>query len=247
MKRAFPLGDDKMKLLKLALFTTLLLSPSLALAEDKKTEVKSESDPKEEVDESKTYADQDDFNPNTIFGDATKDMDHGGYGAVTMSYGKLLDYDVTFAGGRGGWVLDHKYIIGGGGYGLGTEIDVEDGDDTKKLDVDYGGLMLGYTFNPTGLFHVQSTVLMGTGEVETYTPVYGTDEEKISELEEASHTESRFAVIEPQVQVEMNVVKWMRIGVGASYRMVSALKSDYLTNEDLSGVSGTLSFNFGCF
>ena len=52
MKRAFPLGDDKMKLLKLALFTTLLLSPSLALAEDKKTEVKSESDPKEEVDES---------------------------------------------------------------------------------------------------------------------------------------------------------------------------------------------------
>jgi hypothetical protein len=123
------------------------------LAEDKKTEVKSESDPKEEVDESKTYADQDDFNPNTIFGDATKDMDHGGYGAVTMSYGKLLDYDVTFAGGRGGWVLDHKYIIGGGGYGLGTEIDVEDGDDTKKLDVDYGGAAASYLFAYLHLFY----------------------------------------------------------------------------------------------
>jgi hypothetical protein len=54
-------------------------------------------------------------------------------------------------------------------------------------------------------------------------------------------------VVEPGLEVEINVTRFFKIGLGASYRLVR--QSDLITvsDKDLSGFSGGLSLKFGKF
>ncbi|MFZ1729098.1 MAG: hypothetical protein WBQ23_06980 [Bacteroidota bacterium] len=55
-------------------------------------------------------------------------------------------------------------------------------------------------------------------------------------------------VVEPAVNVELNVTEWFRISAGASYRFVSGLNElQGIEDKDLSGPSGSLSMKFGAF
>jgi hypothetical protein len=56
-----------------------------------------------------------------------------------------------------------------------------------------------------------------------------------------------FGVVEPHVGLEVNIVRWMRVGGTVSYRAVIGLEETRLVNDQLSGVSGTLVLRFGKF
>ena len=64
-------------------------------------------------------------------------------------------------GGRGGWIINHEFVVGGGGYGLSTDILV----DGKKLAMGYGGLELGYVFFSDSLVHFTIHSLFGFGGI----------------------------------------------------------------------------------
>ena len=54
-------------------------------------------------------------------------------------------------------------------------------------------------------------------------------------------------VVEPSLDVDLNITNWFRLGMGVSYRLVTGLDSDIVSNSDLSGVGGLLILKFGKF
>ena len=56
-----------------------------------------------------------------------------------------------------------------------------------------------------------------------------------------------FFVIEPGVNALFNVTDFFRIGGGVSYRLISGVNLDGVSDTDLSGASVALTFKFGSF
>jgi hypothetical protein len=54
-------------------------------------------------------------------------------------------------------------------------------------------------------------------------------------------------VVEPGVIAELNILTWLRLNGGLSYRSVSGVDQDNLKNRDFSGLAATVSLKFGRF
>ena len=50
------------------------------------------------------------------------DLHHGGWGAPTTHYTRVMDKDALLVGLRGGWLINHRVTIGLAGQGLVTPI-----------------------------------------------------------------------------------------------------------------------------
>lgn len=164
------------------------------------------------------------------------DMDNarsGGFGGPLVKYGDINGESSVMIGGEGAGTFttgDHSLLIGGAGYGLVNEIDWP-GD--RKLEVGYGGLMLGYTHKPDELVHVESKLLLGAGGATILDPQGGQDDT------------GSFMVTELSISGEVNVTDFLEIGLGGAYRLASEPGIDGLSGRDLSGPSLVLSFQFG--
>ena len=68
-----------------------------------------------------------------------------GFGSFDMKLAKVLDENSFWVGLSGGVTLDHRLIIGLGGYGLTSKISYEYPETGQLLDLTggYGGLLLG--------------------------------------------------------------------------------------------------------
>ena len=83
------------------------------------------------------------------------DIEHGGYGGPVFKFtqiGPNQDYGYL-VGGQGGWIINHQFVLGGGGYGLSNNIpadwlpespDLYPTFGTQYLNFGYGGLFLAY-------------------------------------------------------------------------------------------------------
>ncbi|MDZ7724725.1 MAG: hypothetical protein U5R06_18425 [candidate division KSB1 bacterium] len=168
----------------------------------------------------------------------------GGYGGPVVRFteiGPNSDMGVI-VGGRGGWIINHKFILGGGGYGLTTEHNPADWEPTDfqtdyRLNVGYGGIFLGYTQNSDQVLHYTVETMIGWGGVN-YSRF---------DVEQDPDNGDSFFVLEPGVNLEVNVTSFFRVGIGATYRYIQGVDYYSITNEDLSGVSGQIIFRFGSF
>lgn len=167
-----------------------------------------------------------------------KGITSGGMGGPVVKVSSVAGTASLFVGGRGGWVINRKFVLGGGGYGLSNEnIRATDlGDGRARLSMGYGGLELGYMHDVSRLVHWSTHLLIGAGNVSWDPPAASSDNE-----------EARFFVAEPELQMVVNVTKFLRIGAGASYRIVTGPGLREVSGKDLSGVAGVLVFKFGGF
>lgn len=165
------------------------------------------------------------------------DIDHGGYGGPELKLTALNGESELLVGGRGGWIIDHTFIIGGGGYGLTTEVPMSD---STLLNFGYGGLALEFIVQSDELIHFTVGTLIGAGGTGLRDRVL--DENFTDEFET-----DPFFVLEPRVTVELNVTDFFRIGAGVSYRYVSGVDKFNLSESELSGISGLIVFKFGAF
>jgi hypothetical protein len=58
---------------------------------------------------------------------------------------------------------------------------------------------------------------------------------------------SPYFIVEPGLNIELNLFRFMRIAVGGTYRFVSGLDMANLGNRNLSGPTANLMFKFGRF
>jgi hypothetical protein len=54
-------------------------------------------------------------------------------------------------------------------------------------------------------------------------------------------------MVEPSINMDININSWVRIGFGASYRYSMGLDITEISSSDLNGFSGLLIFKFGSF
>jgi hypothetical protein len=175
------------------------------------------------------------------------EMKIGGFGGPQA---KFTEFNGEFAvqfGGRGGFIINETFSIGGGGYGIASRRHMgsftNTGFDTR-LNIGYGGLILEYIHNSDDLFHFTFNTLIGAGGAE---------------LSDSPQTSSRyyndyglmdsdwFFVVEPELNLDVNLTRFMRFSIGASYRYIGDVQMEDLVESDLSGFSANIMFKFGRF
>jgi len=178
----------------------------------------------------------------TLFGENSKVR---GFGALDFRLSEFKGDLALLAGVHGGIIINNHFMIGLGGRGITTNISFEGVNPTDKLHLygGYGGFMIGGVFAPKEAIHVTVPILIGAGGA------YITDRNYLDTYVESNdfNEESAFLVIEPGLEVEINLTKFFKIGIGASYRIVSGSDFINVKDKELSGFSSGISLKFGKF
>ena len=179
----------------------------------------------------------------TVFKDSVAS---GGFGGPVAKFTSVNDQAALMLGGRGGWVINHSLLIGGGGYGIVTEVDAVNGAlaDQGPLDLQfgYGGVEVEYRIHPLSVWHLGVSTLVGGGSIN-----YVRDVGSVAESQEHVGESDTVFVVEPGVNAELNITRWFHLNAGITYRVVGGVTQAALRNRDLSGVTGALTFKFGKF
>lgn len=174
----------------------------------------------------------------------SSEITHGGFGGPVIKYTQVNGEPAVLVGGRGGWIINHTFVIGGGGYGLVNDINANNivFGTQPYINFGYGGVELEYIVHSDQLTHFSVYSLIGAGAV-TYRGELFNDWESWSN----QFGSDAFFIFEPAVNVEVNIISFFRINAGVSYRFISGLNFDDLRNSDFAGPSAILTFKFGKF
>jgi hypothetical protein len=172
------------------------------------------------------------------------EIESGGFGGPSLKITQLNNENAVLLGARGGWIINHTFVLGGAGYGLVTRVQAQKTDSIHHtIDFGYGGLDLEYIASSNNLVHLSIGLLVGAGGVG----YRNDDDNRYDDIIDDSHPKDAFFILEPNVQANLNVTSFFRIAAGVSYRYISGLQSQLATNTSLDGVSGVLTLKFGKF
>lgn len=170
-----------------------------------------------------------------------------GFGGPFMNFSVTNGEFAHYMGGGGAVLINNKIFLGGIGFGKTTQTLIPESqyaafglDPTQKyrLDFGYGGLWGGYIVNWTKAIHPVFSLQFGWGDLS----INNTDD--FTELN--LHSDPVY-VITPMAEIEMNITKFMRMSVGANYRIVTDVNTVGYSNQDFSGPAVFLGFKFGWF
>jgi hypothetical protein len=169
------------------------------------------------------------------------EIESGGYGGPTLKIGSIHGKSSIFMGGQGGWIINHRFVLGGAGGGLVNNVRVErEGIEKEQyLNFGYGGVLLEYIANSHKLLHYEIQSIIGAGNVSFR-------DEKNRENQDNLEEDS-FFVWEPGANIILNVTKSFRISVGGTYRFVSGVALLGTSEEDLTDYTIQIGFKFGKF
>lgn len=158
-----------------------------------------------------------------------RESTHGGFGGVVFKGSAVADQFAGFFGARGGWILDHVFVLGAGGYLMGGGVDVTVSGVDRSLDMWYAGAEIEFISGWSQVYHITFATLIGGGALE---------------LEGRS---DGIFVAEPALNVEINVAPYMRLDFGGGYRFGWDVDVPELDNGDISQFFGQVVLKFGAF
>jgi hypothetical protein len=160
--------------------------------------------------------------------------------------------DAFLGGLSGGIIINHSFSIGLAGYGIMTSQNLKYSGINDTADVylygGYGGLKLEYRLNPHKLINVAFPLLIGGGGAaySTWGPNDWYNTNYHDQYDETYIWDSYF-VIEPGVVLGINLLRFMRLDAGVSYRYAQGLKLPETNISLLNGFNINLSLKFGRF
>ena len=158
-------------------------------------------------------------------------IENGGFGAPELKLTPLAGSLGVLMGSQGGWIIDHRFVLGGAGYGLVNDVTLDRGGAARTVSFGYGGL--------------RPAVLLGAREDVVHfsaAAVVGAAGASVGDGASAVTW-----VIEPDVGVDASVTRWLRLGISGSYRFVGAAEDARLRSAQLSGPAVALMVKFGTF
>ena len=176
----------------------------------------------------------------------------GGYAAITNKFTTINGSYANMPGVYGGWFINRKWMIGLGLEGTTNYIPVPSlvsNSPANKMTYQYGqaGLMTEYVIASTRKVHVNLNLLTGAGFTLQYDRHEFEDWDFDDWDDDNEEKPNFFFVMEPGVQIEFNLFKWMRFSPGVSYRRAFGASGDGLSDADLSNISYNLTLKFGKF
>ncbi len=140
--------------------------------------------------------------------------------------------------GGGGAIIVNDFFFGG--YGLGLTNPIPDHvnmfNPEDRLSLAHGGFWLGYVLFGERPVHLAVSSLIGWGE-------FGI----MQRGEFYPYIRDNIFVFTPIVEAELNITRFFRIGVGATYSLYGMVDLEGYRSSDLSSPGGFLSFKFGWF
>ena len=171
----------------------------------------------------------------------------GFYIGFHSEYSQIAGYDAFGAGGSIAMIANHGLAIGFSGKGFFSEpYERIPGSNTSySYTGGYGGFLIEPIIFPKFPVHVSFPILIGAGGIAKsiltnynypydYTEVYVEDAEA-------------FLIAEPGMEIEFNVTRWLRFGLGASYRFTTNLEPTVFDSNPMDGFTGGFSMKFGKF
>lgn len=166
----------------------------------------------------------------------------GGYGAPLIQFSQMNGDLAVIVGGKGGAVINRKFVFGGIGKAVVNNItfsgDDLEGNNDVLLRLGYGeiGVFLEYVFKLESPVHFSIPVNIMAGRASVHND--GSDVEV-----EASGV----FVVEPGINLEFNVSENFMPGINVSYRQVWGSSLENISDQDLAGFNVGLLFKFGSF
>lgn len=178
----------------------------------------------------------------TIFKKEKKD---GFYGSFSAGYSSIDNKDgITFSA-RGCWIMDHFFAFGVGGTSFINELDEigigfysQSDNNNLNLAGGYGGIILEPILLPLKPVHLSFPFLIGAGAAGAFTNY---------NYFSTYYVDDFFWVVEPQIELEVNLTRWMRFAVYGGYRYTSELDIKDITKEALRGYSAGVTIKMGMF
>lgn len=181
-------------------------------------------------------------------------IENGWYAGISSKFGRVNSETGYFLGGQGGWIINHRFVLGAKGYMLVNPFEVE-GLENITVGFGYGGAFLEYIIASNRLVHLSIEGLIGAGGVYNDVRNYSRPHDPIDYTGDAAF------VMEPGVNLILNVTKTFRVGAGVTYRFVNGMDYDAglpyqhanglnyqtISDSDLSGVSAQIVLKFGVF
>jgi len=170
----------------------------------------------------------------------------GAYFVFTSGYSVIDDKHAVLFGGRFGWLPARSLGVGLGATGFINEYHYE-----PYLDRDvflaggYGGLYIEPVLMPRWPVHLSFPVLLGAGGISYVTKEPNRDNNYIEDTQ-------AFLLAEPGAEIELNLTRFFRMSVGATYRFPTSFRTNssdvpLARVSSLEGLSYTVSLKFGRF
>jgi hypothetical protein len=168
-----------------------------------------------------------------------------------FAYSQFDDKHVYFGGLSGGIIVGHSFSIGLAGMGIVNSPDLAyDGiHPTERVYLygGYGGLKLEYRLFPKSIVNVAVPLLIGGGGAVYSTwggnHWYGGPNDN----EDYEYAWDSYFVVEPGLTVGVNILHFMRLDIGGSYRYIPDLELPGTPDDLMTGFSGTIGLRFGRF
>jgi hypothetical protein len=180
--------------------------------------------------------------PSTLFGDTKLQLRHSGWyigasaEATSMNGNGLLTTSL-----RGAWLINRTFGIGLAGAGLGYRGAKADADSSgmgRHIDGGYGGLLLEYIIGSTHVVHGVVDATIGAG---------GFCVRRDDASKDDCSKGRAFFMGESTANLEVNVLKFMRVTLGGGYRFTNGPSVDGVSGSDLSGPLARFALKFGDF
>jgi hypothetical protein len=170
----------------------------------------------------------------------------GAYGVFTAGYSVVDNRNAVLFGGRFGWLASHSIGVGLGATGFINEFHYEPFLAREvSLAGGYGGIYIEPILFPRFPVHISFPVLFGAGGISYISK----DNDENNNLVENSEA---FLLIEPAAEVELNLTRFCRLAIGATYRFPTSFniglsESSNVHARSIKGISYTMSIKFGKF
>ena len=190
-------------------------------------------------------------NDNNQFQTIFNQSEKAGWWIAPEFYYTMIDKkSVCLSGLSGGIIINHNFSIGLAGIGILTNNNLKFSDINDTADVylygGYGGLILEYRINPLKPVNIAFPLLIGGGGAAYST--WGPNNWNNSNNDPDSfYNWDSYFVLEPGVTVGINLIKFMRLDAGITYRLVQGLSLPETGTDILNGFNAKLSLKFGRF
>ncbi len=172
------------------------------------------------------------------------EIESGGFGGPEVKFANINGDWEVLVGGKGAWIINHKFFLGCAGYGMATHGKIMSGAIFPRLsepfEIGYGGVLLGYISKSDRLIHVTVETLIGGGGIS-----YNLDSDR--DHFGIEYESDGYFIVEPNVNFVLNITERLRFGFGAGYRFTSDVDYRGLGDDEISGTSINLMLKFGRF
>jgi hypothetical protein len=174
-------------------------------------------------------------------------MQSGFVVAPEFKFSELDSESASLLGGRAGWLTDRKLFLGAGAYFLTSG--------PSESGLAYGGALVEWFAQRNDRFNLSFVGLLGAG---TGTLAVDADDLRQGAFQDHGGRGGRFPhrfpsslevdegffVAEPQANASITFTNWMRLSVGAGYRLIGAASG---LESRLRGPTASFSLQLGSF